>query len=526
MRILFLYPNKVMATRMPLGIGYLYSYLKKNGHDAEVFDTTFFKCGNIQNDEELRASSLQVRNPDFKKYNLIEKNVDIVAELERKIQSFKPDMIAMSVTDPNYNFGLELLKKIKNKYSNIITVVGGATVTFSPEEVIAEDCVDIICIGEGEEAMSELCNAIQQGKDIKNIKNMWVKENGKIYKNDVRQLRDVNEIFHPNWDIFDERHLLRPLGGKMYRMGIFYMTRGCPFRCTYCGNFALSRMYEHKGSLYRVKKPDFLIQELVFYKKKYNLNFIFFTDDLFPLHKPEIIDDFCRLYKKQVGLPFSVALRPELITEKDFAKIVDAGCRNICVGLESGNPGIRKDVLGRGYKNDDLIRVFGFARKYKIRSSAFNMIGIPHETRENIFESIELNRKAKPTSTTLTFLHPYRGTGLRSLCIKEKFFDPSREKEYENVYRVESCLNLPTISNKELRGLFKTFQLYFKLPKIFYPLIRIAEGDSFLAKVIFYMLKRMFYYITDKESKWDFTASGQKEQEKERKDCEEHKVFI
>jgi len=358
--------------------------------------------------------------------------------------------------------------------------------------------------------MSELCDAIQhKTRDIKHIENIWIKENGKVYKNDVRPLSDINKILPPDWDLFDQRHLLRPLGGKLYRMGIFMMTRGCLFRCTYCANFAMSEIYKHKGTYYRTKRPDLMVDEIEHCKKKYDLNFVFFVDDLFPLHKQTILDDFCRLYKERVNLPFSVSLHPELVKEEAFAKIVDAGCRNVCVGLESGSPKIRKDVLSRIYKNEQVARVFGFARKYKIRSSAFNMLGIPHETRKDIFESIELNRTAKPTTTTLTFLHPYRGTGLRDLCIEKKFFDPQKEKKDENVYRVESCLTLPTISNKTLNGLFKTFQLYFKLPKSLYWLIRIAEGDSKLSKVIFNVLKRMFYFKTNRESKWNFTNWNQ-----------------
>lgn len=387
-----------------------------------------------------------------------------------------------------------------------MTVVGGPTPTFAPEEVIKEDCVDIICIGEGEEAMAELCNSIRHKKDIRNIKNLWVKDNGKVYRNDVRRLLDIKNVLLPNWDIFDRRHFLRPLGGKMYRMGMFHMTRGCLFPCKYCASPSLSRIYKGKGEYYRIKKVDLLTQEIASYKEKYDLNFIFFTDDLFPLHKGEIVDDFCRLYKERVGLPFSINLHPELIKEDAFAKICEAGCRNICVGLESGSQTIRMNALGRTYKNDRIIDVFRLARKYKIRGSTFNMIGIPHEKRSNIFETIELNRKASPTTTTLSFFHPYRGTKLREMCIREGLFDPGKEKEYENVYRTESCLNLPQISNKTLRGLFKTFQLYFKLPKIFYGLIRVSEGDSFLSKAVFGILKQIFYRITDKESKWDFTG--------------------
>lgn len=508
MKILFLYPNKIMVTRIPLGIGYLSSYLKRDGHQVKVFDTTFIKCGDFQNDEELRESSLQVRNPDFKKYGLVEKDVDVFAELESEVRSFSPDIVAVSVVDPNYNFGLELLQSVKKAHKNIITIVGGPTPTFAPEEVLSEDCVDIICVGEGEEAISELCNKMQKGEDIRGIKNIWVKENGIIHKNEVRRLIDVNEALLPDWDIFDRRHLIRPLGGEMHRMGLFYMTRGCLFRCRYCGNYALSGIYKDKGPLYRTKKLDLLIGEISSYKEKYNLNFVFFIDDLFPLHKHEILDNFCALYKKHIGLPFTVNLHPALIKEESFAKLVDAGCRNICVGLESGSPKIRREVLGRTYGNEEVVHVFAMARKYGVRSSSFNMIGIPYETRADIFETIELNRKAKPTTTTLTFLHPYRGTELRNLCIKEKFYDSSREKDYETLYRQESCLALPQISTDTLRGLFKTFQLYFKLPKAFYGLIRIAEKESVLSNIVYNFLKQVFYYVTDKESKWDFTRKA------------------
>lgn len=504
MKVLFLYPNKIMVTRLPLGITYLSAYLKNAGHQTKVFDTTFIKCGNFMNDEELRASSLQVRNPDLKAYGLLEKDADVSTEFKRQVDLFKPDLIAMSAVDPNYEFGLQLLKDLKVDHKGIKTIVGGATATFAPDEVILHDCVDMVGIGECEDAIVELCDKLEAGDDICHIENIWVKEGSKIHTNKARGLKDVNDILLPDWDIFDQRHILRPLGGKMYRMGLFYMSRGCLFRCKYCANFALHDMYKD-STLYRIKKPQLLVDEIKLYKEKYDLNFVFFIDDLFPLHKKDILDTFCSIYKKEIQLPFTVNLHPELIAEESFAKLVDAGCRNICVGLESGNDNIRRSVLGRAYKNEQVINVFKLAKKYKIRSSSFNMIGIPQETRKNIFETIKLNRQAMPTTTTLTFAHPYRGTELRKVCIKEGFYDLAREKEYENLYRMESQLSLPEISNRELRGLFKTFQLYIRFPKIFYILIKIAEGDLFFSKFVFNRLKTMFYWVTKKDAYWDFS---------------------
>lgn len=504
MKVLFVYPNKVMATRIPFGIAYLSPYLKKGGHDVKVFDTTFFKCGNIESDDKLRASSLQVRNPDFAQYGLVEKNVDVFAEFDREIDAFKPDMIAASAVDPNYSFSLELLKRAKAKH-NVLTVMGGATPTLAPDEVIREECVDIICIGEGEEALSELCARLEKGADVTDIRNLWVKHNGRIHKNETRPLVNIDELLWPDWDLFDQRHILRPLGGKIYRMGIFFTTRGCLFPCKYCGNLAFSRIYKDKGRFYRVKKPELSIREIASYVKKYNLNFVFFMDDIFPIHDPGILDEFCLRYKKEVGLPFSINLHPTLVKEEAFAKVVGAGCCNICVGMESGSPKVRSDILGRAYSNEVICNIFGMARKHKIRSSSFNMIGLPHETREDIFQTINLNRRSRPTTATLAFFHPYRGTELRELCIKEKLFSPAKEREYESVTRVQSLLELPQISDKALNGLFRTFQMYFKLPKIFYGLIRVAEGDSSLAKSVYNMLKAVFFMFTYRDLKWDFS---------------------
>jgi radical SAM superfamily enzyme YgiQ (UPF0313 family) len=509
MKVLFLYPNKVMVTRMPLGICYLSAHLKREGHEVKIFDTTFIKCSNIEGgDDKLREASLQVKNPNLKKYGLVERDANVFEEFEKEIQSFKPHIVAMSAVDPNYNFGLQFLRLVKEKFPEIINVVGGPIPTFVPEEAILEQCVDIIGVGECEEAMSELCNRMESGEDISKINNIWVKKGKEVYRNEIRPFQNYDDILPPDLDIFDQRHFLRPLGGKMYRMATVIWTRGCAFHCTYCANSAYINIYKNNGKFYRIKKPELLIEELVYQKEKYDLKFFFFVDDIFPLHMPEINERFCELYKKKVAVPFSINLQPMLALKRkeQFLKVVDAGCCNVCIGLESGSENIRKNVLGRHYKDEQLVEIFDLAHKCGIRSSSFNMIGLPHETREDIFKTIGLNRRAKPTSATLTFFHPYRGTGLRDLCIREGLLDFAKEKEDENVYRAESRLSLPQISKEELQGLFKTFQLYFKLPKEYFELIRIAEGDDQIAQEVYSkILKPKFDEATKNEAVWDFS---------------------
>jgi radical SAM superfamily enzyme YgiQ (UPF0313 family) len=229
------------------------------------------------------------------------------------------------------------------------------------------------------------------------------------------------------------------------------------------------------------------------------------------MHDVDLVKKFCDAYKKYVNLPFSVNLQCKLIKEEAFAIAVDAGLSNICVGVESGSENIRRKVLKRNYKDEDVIRAFDLAHKHKIRSSSFNIIGLPDETREDILQTIELNRQAKPDSATVTFFHPYRGAPLRKLCV-EKGYINEEDSKHEDMYRAESHLNMPQITKKELSNLMQAFQLYFKLPKKFWPLIKESEDltSAKAQKIREDILLPAFREVLSKETKFDFTKNKKK----------------
>lgn len=487
MRVLIIYPNKSMTTRVPLGLGYISAYLKDAGHEFMLFDTTFMKCSDNKSDDKLREENLQVTNPDFLKYNLVEENVNVFEELTHMVTKFKPDIIGVSVVDSNYKFGMELLRFCKKSWNNIPTMCGGAIATLVPDEVIAENCVDIVAIGEVEQQLVKYLSYCESEETRRiSMPNFWIKTlEGKIIKRYDHELPDISKGLPPDLSIFDDRHFIRPLGGRMYRMATVIWTRGCLFHCSYCANeLFYHTMNVSAKQYYRRKDTSLLIDELAQFKKQFNLNFIMFVDDIFPLHNVEIMKEFNILYKEKVNLPFSINVQPMIVNEKSFQLAVDAGLKNVCCGIESGNERIRREVLKRNYKDEDVIKVFDLAHKYNIRSSSFNIIGLPSETRNDIMDTVELNRKANPNSATVTFFHPYRGCELRKTCIKQGLVK-SEEDLYEDVYRQNSHLSMSQISKKELEGLMASFQLYVKLPKEYYNLIRMQEDQTNLdAKLI------------------------------------------
>jgi len=545
MKVLMIYPNKVMVTRAPLGIGYLSSYLKDAGHEFKLFDTTFIRCGKIPSDDALREENLQVVNPDFEKLGLVEKDVDVFEALEDEIGSFKPDIICISTVDPNHMFGMELLTHCKKLFPDILTICGGPLSTLVPDDIIQHDCVDIVGRGECEMELVELCNRYQNilypgtkvstkkkekssslnvlsEKDTRTgweglygVSNFWIKDkdyskNGIVHKNPVG-LPEIDRGLAPDLSIFDPRHFLRPLGGRMYNMATVIWTRGCVFRCSYCANETFYKAADVSAKqYYRKKDAALLVEELADFKKEFNLNFLMFVDDIFPLHEPELMQEFCTLYKKYVDLPFSVNLQPRLVREDAFAMAVEAGLRNICVGVESGSDRVRRKVLKRNYRDEHVEKVFAMAHKHKIRCSSFNIIGLPDEDREDIMKTIEVNRKINPTSATVTFFHPYRGAPLRELCV-ERGIIPEDQGKHEDVYRSDSQLVMPQITQKELKDLMRSFQLYMKLPKKYHKLIEIQEdGSTFEAKMIREkILLPEFKKIQDAESQWDFRKKSE-----------------
>ena len=471
-----------MTTRVPLGLGYIAAYLKNAGHEFKLFDTTFIKCSDAKSDDALREENLQVTNPDFLEYNLVEADINVFEELNRTVKDFNPDIIGLSVVDSNYKFGIELLKFCKLSYPNIITMCGGAIATLVPDEVITERCVDVVAIGEVEEQLVEYLDYCER-ENVKrvSIPNFWIKNSkGRIIRRYDHKLPDISKGLPPDLSIFDDRHFIRPLGGKMYRMATVIWTRGCLFHCSYCANKMFYRaMNVSAKQYYRRKNTSLLIDELVQFKEQFNLNFIMFVDDIFPLHDIKAIKEFSSLYKEKVGLPFSINVQPTIVNEESFELVVYAGLKNICCGIESGNNKIRREVLKRNYKDEDVLKVFDLAHKYNIRSSSFNIIGLPGETRSDIMDTIELNRKANPTSATVTFFHPYRGCDLRRVCIEKGLITIDQDL-HEDIYRQSSHLTMPQISKDELKGIMASFQLYMKLPREYYDLIKIQEDQSSL----------------------------------------------
>lgn len=480
MNILFYHPASYLEIGIPQGIAILSAILKKDGHRVELFDTTFTKPKDYMTKHDaMMAGPTIYKKTEYTIEDLVRDDPEreIKTELQKKIDEFKPDLLAVSTMTTNYESAIKTLKKI---HARCPVITGGVHPTISPEEVISEKIIDILCVGEGEEALPELCRAIEEGRDYTNIQNLWVKNNGKLYKNDVRPFVDLDTLPCPDWSIFDPRHLFRPFMGEIYKGSFYISSRGCPGACTYCVNLTLRNKFKNCGRYFRYQKPDTTIAHLTEIKQKYSATWFKFGDDTFLLQPLKNLHELAERMKP-LNIQFGCSVRPDTVTEEKVKLVKDMGCVAMSVGIETGNEKIRRSVLNRQISDEQIERAFKIINDQGIRISTFNLIGLPMERRENVFETIAFNKKLNVKSANVYILYPFPGTKI--------YLDYNINCRGQNDKIIPmdaaSVFNLSNMNIGEVMGLEKTFNLYLSLPEQLWPVVQLAEDRTSQGDVIF-----------------------------------------
>ena len=469
-KVLFVYPNFQMVNLLPSNISILSACLKENGIQVDLFDTTFYQI-NARSFDDQRVDYLQLRPFNYAEYGIEYKTSDIFEDFREKVVTLKPDLIAITIVEDVLPLALNMIRKIRDL--SIPVIAGGVHVILSPEKTLTHDEFDMICCGEGEEALPELCEKLSRHEPIDNIPNIWVKRNRQIIKNPMRPLVDINNIPYNDFSIFEETRFFRPMQGKIFRMIPIEIDRGCPYHCTFCAAPALRTQYkkETQGNYYRVKNNERIVSELEHQIKKYRAEYIYFNSETFLVMNDEKFAEFADTYIRRIHLPFWCQSRIETITDFKIKTLEQMGCNRISVGIEHGNEEFRKNVLKKHFTNKQVIDAFAILKKYPIPVTVNNMMGFPGETRELVFDTIMLNRALKIDSTNCFAFTPYHGTFLREVAIREGYL-----KEEDQLHTlVDSTLDMPQLSRSDIQGLIRTFPLYIKMPHDRFPEIERAE---------------------------------------------------
>lgn len=302
----------------------------------------------------------------------------------------KPRVVGFYCTTGFHHKNIAIAKEIKKLLGKkILTILGGPHPTFVPG-VINEEGVDVICRGEGEYAVLELLTALKKNRDYSKIKNLIVKKKGEIHQNEIRQLCDLDKLPPVDRELYKNI----PFIYKHKRQEVM-LGRGCPFNCTFCSTHAYRQLYQGKGMYMRFRTVEKAIRDLVDIKIRYNPSCFFFHDDTFVVNRT-YCRQFLEEYREKINLPFACLIRADLATDETIKLLKDSGCYLVSYGIESGNETLRNNVLKKRLTNKQILNCARLLKKYKVPCATFNMIGLPDETIKKVWDTVNLNIKARP----------------------------------------------------------------------------------------------------------------------------------
>jgi len=163
--------------------------------------------------------------------------------------------------------------------------------------------------------------------------------------------------------------------------------------------------------------------EQVYYK--YGTRYFYICDDIFFIRK-ERAREFCYLLlDKKLPVYWSAQTRAEMVDDKTLSLMKKAGGQHIAVGVEVGNPHVRK-LIKKGNTVDDVRNCAKLIKKNGLYMVAFCMIGLPWEGRREIEDTVNLIREIKPHIIYPYMPTPATGTELADI-MSEKNPDGLRE---------------------------------------------------------------------------------------------------
>jgi anaerobic magnesium-protoporphyrin IX monomethyl ester cyclase len=380
----------------------------------------------------------------------------------KRIKDEDPDLIGFSSTSHHFSFVRKYASCLVEAKIRVPTIYGGIHPTIVPQKSIQIDGIDMICRGEGEAALTELCLRMENKEDTKDILNLWIKKNGNITINGLRPvLKNLDQLPFPDRGIFNYESLSDEREGN----AVFLASRGCPFSCTYCSNHALKNIYGKGANLVRFRSVDNVIDELRQVIDKYpSIKTINFHDDILFLKK-KWSEEFAEKYRREIGLPFICNARPDITDERVVELYKRAGCSHVKLGLESGNETIRFDVLNRHMTDDHIIKAHSLCKKAGLKTVSFNMLGMPCETPRTILDTIKLNASLGVDFMQVSIYQPYPGTALRELCLEKKILG---SEDLGPSFLSSTVLRLKNVSPSQIL----MFKNYFRLLRWWYRVLQ------------------------------------------------------
>ncbi len=353
----------------PLGLAYIASCLIKEGYNVRAIDM------NLSGYNEQRIKRFANKNLDF---------IGISAQTESLLNAYK------------------IADKIKKIDNSIDVALGGPHPTLRPKEVLSNEHIDYVVVGEGEKTILELLNYINNQKnDLNEIKGLAYSEKGNFCLNERRNPLELCNLPWPARNLF-------PLEFYDQPWTVLTSRGGCPFECPFC---SVSGIWEDKK---RYRKPIDIVKEIKYLLNNERIRFVFMVDDTLTLSREWTIKLLNELNEIDQSFNWGCSTRIDLVDKELLEKMKESGCSSIQFGMETGSQSVLNEVKN-GINKKIARDKIDFALNIGIDVACSFMFPHPYDTEETIRETKDYmkNLSEKGAKILLSCTSPFPGTEYR-----------------------------------------------------------------------------------------------------------------
>lgn len=389
--------------KYPLGVGSLAAVVMESGQgEVRVFN------GDFHPDPALFSVDF-LAGEGFRSYrrNLTNPGHPAYAELRRLVESYRPDVVGISVKTPVFSSSLACARIVKEVAPGTPVVFGGPHPSVTGADPLIHKEVDMAASGEGETVILDLMKAVSSGSGLATIHGISFRRDNVVVSNPASPvISDLDTL------PFVHRYAPEVLEGypdyPLRAFGHAFSARGCPFSCSFCSSRGV-----WAGPV-RFRSEESLLAELAGLRAM-GLDHVHFDDDTFGVTGKRLIS-LCRsLEKARLGLTFSCETHVSLITEETATAMVRAGFTTVQLGLESGDDTMLRRI-GKGFTVRQAREAAGLVRSAGLRLEAFIMVGFPDETEDSLNATRRLMETVAADKLIYSIFTPYPGTPLFEQC--------------------------------------------------------------------------------------------------------------
>ena len=340
--------------------------------------------------------------------------------IAERVREWNPGVVVVEIPFSGWSkTAFDVVHAVKAVDSKISVVLMGQHPTARPEACLSEPGVDFVVIGEPENTVSELVNALASGKqDFRGIDGLGFNEKGKAILTGKRPfIEDLDSLPFPArhllpMKVYNEAVKENPLRGEISKpWTIVTTTRGCPYSCVFCSVCILW------GRTWRARSPKNVVDELEHVVKTYGVKQVDFYDENMTLDKKRMTEICDLIVERGLHIEWFTpnGVRADTLDEELLRKMKRAGCKKIRVAPESGVQRIVNEVIGKNLDLKAVERAVVLCKKVGIKVGCFFVLGMIGETKADIEETIKFAYKLRSLgadSLIFSIAMPLYGTAL------------------------------------------------------------------------------------------------------------------